>query len=175
MTLYPFFKKGTQFDFKLIEIKIITNQKIIAMLMRLSKTPVQSSLSRMMDEFFNGNLPTDWDNKLMATQPSVNVVEKDDSFLLEVAAPGLEKGDFNITIEDDMLTISGHRKEETEEKESNYTKREFNYSSFSRSFRLPETCNSEEIKANYDKGVLNLTIPKKEEAKKLAARTIEIS
>ena len=145
------------------------------MLMRLSKTPVQSSLSRMMDEFFNGNLPNDWNNNLMATQPSVNVVEKEDSFLLEVAAPGLEKGDFNITIEDDMLTISGHRKEEKEEKESNYTKREFNYSSFSRSFTLPEICNSAEIKASYDKGVLNLSIPKKEEEKKQAARTIEIS
>ncbi|TVQ50684.1 MAG: Hsp20/alpha crystallin family protein [Saprospirales bacterium] len=143
--------------------------------MRLSKTPVQSSLSRMMDEFFNGNFPTDLDNNLMATQPSVNVVEKEDSFLLEVAAPGLEKGDFDITIEEDMLTISGHRKEEKEEKESNYTKREFNYSSFSRSFRLPEACNSEEIKANYNNGLLNLTIPKKEEEKKQAARTIEIS
>jgi len=145
------------------------------MLMKLSKTPVQSSLSRMMDEFFNGGLPTDWNNSLMATQPSVNVVEKDDLFLVEVAAPGLEKGDFNITVEDDMLTISGQKKEEKKETEGNYTKREFNYSSFSRSFRLPEICNSSEISASYDKGVLNLSIPKKEEAKKQAPRTIEIA
>lgn len=145
------------------------------MLMRLSKTPLQSSLSRMMDEFINVGLSTDLNNNLMANQPSVNVVETEHSFRVEVAAPGLEKGDFNIKVEDDLLSISGQRKEEKEEKEGNYTKREFNYSSFSRSFRLPEICNSRDISANYDKGVLNLNIPKKEEAKKQSARTVEIS
>lgn len=145
------------------------------MLMRLSKTPVQSSLSRMMDDFFNGGFASEWNNNFMVTQPSVNVVERDDLFQVELAVPGLSKEDFNITVEDDMLTISAQKKEEKEAQEGNYTKREFNYSSFSRSFRLPDICNSSKIQAGYNNGVLNLTIPKKEEAKKQAARTIAIS
>lgn len=145
------------------------------MLMRFQKTPVQSSLSRMMDEFFNGGL-TDWDNQnLMATQPSVNVIENEDSFDVEVAAPGLKKEDFQLTVEEDMLTISGERKEESEKSEGTFTKREFNYSRFSRSFQLPESCDSEKISAAYKDGVLNLNIPKKEEAKKRPPKTIDIS
>jgi len=145
------------------------------MLMRFQKTPVQSSLSRMMDEFFNGGLP-DWDNQnLMATQPSVNVIENEDSFDVEVAAPGLKKEDFQLTVDDDMLTISGERKEESEKSEGTFTKREFNYSRFSRSFQLPESCDSERISAAYKDGVLNLNIPKKEEAKKRPPKTIDIS
>ena len=145
------------------------------MLMRFQKTPVQSSLSRMMDEFFNGGL-TDWDNQnLMATQPSVNVIENEDSFDVEVAAPGLKKEDFQLTVEEDMLTISGERKEESEKSEGTFTKREFNYSRFSRSFQLPESCDSERISAAYKDGVLNLNIPKKEEAKKRPPKTIDIS
>lgn len=145
------------------------------MLMRFQKTPVQSSISKMMDEFFNGSM-SDWnDQNLMATQPSVNVIENDDSFKVEVAAPGLKKEDFNLTVEDDMLTISGEKKQESEEKDGEFTRREFNYTTFSRSFHLPESCKSDDIQANYDNGVLKLNIPKKEEARKAAPKQIEIS
>lgn len=118
------------------------------------------------------------DRSLMATQPSVNIVENEDSFLVEVAAPGLEKDDFNVTVEDDVLTISGEKKQESEtrdEKNGTFTRREFNYSAFSRSFHLPETCQSEDIKGSYNNGVLRLSIPKREEAKKKPAKTIQIS
>lgn len=148
------------------------------MLMRFSKTPVQSSISRMMDEFFNGGLMDMNDRSLMATQPSVNIVENEDSFTVEVAAPGLDKDDFNVVVEDDVLTISGEKKHETEEKgEKNgtFTRREFNYTAFSRSFHLPDSCQSDDIMGSYNNGVLILSIPKREEAKKKPAKTIEIS
>ena len=143
--------------------------------MRFSKTPVQSSISRMMDEFFNGNMMDMNDRSLMATQPSVNIVENENDFVVEVAAPGLTKEDFNLTVEDEVLTISGEKKQEKEEKDGTFTRREFNYSSFSRSFHLPETCKSEEISASYNNGVLTLSIPKREEARKKPAKSIQIS
>lgn len=145
------------------------------MLMKFQKTPVQSSLSRMMDEFFNGGLSELENQKLMATQPSVNVIENEDSFIVEVAAPGLKKEDFNLTVEDEMLIISAEKKDESEKKEGSFTKREFNYSSFTRSFQLPEICKSEDIAASYTEGVLTLTIPKVEEAKKQPPKKISIS
>ncbi len=144
------------------------------MLMKINKTPVQSTLSRMMDDFFNG-FGDMHENSLMATKPSVNIVENEDNFMVEVAAPGLDKKDFNVTVEDDILTISAERKDESEDKSGTFTRREFNYTSFSRSFHLPETCNSEKINANYKDGMLMLEIPKREEAKKKPAKTIEIS
>ncbi|TVR86265.1 MAG: Hsp20/alpha crystallin family protein [Saprospirales bacterium] len=111
----------------------------------------------------------------MATKPSVNIVENEDNFMVEVAAPGLDKKDFNVTVDDDILTISAERKDESEDKSGTFTRREFNYTSFSRSFHLPETCNSEKINANYKDGMLILEIPKREEAKKKPAKTIKIS
>lgn len=144
------------------------------MLMKINKTPVQSTLSRMMDDFFNG-FGDMHESNLMATKPSVNIVENEDNFMVEVAAPGLDKKDFNVTVDDDILTISAERKDESEDKSGTFTRREFNYTSFSRSFHLPETCNSEKINANYKDGMLILEIPKREEAKKKPAKTIKIS
>ncbi len=145
------------------------------MLMKINKTPVQSTLSRMMDDFFNGSFGDMHESSLMATKPSVNIVENEDNFTVEVAAPGLDKKDFNVTVEDDILTISAERKDESEDKSGTFTRREFNYTSFSRSFHLPETCDSEKINAHYKDGMLMLEIPKREEAKKKPAKSIKIS
>lgn len=101
--------------------------------------------------------------------PAVNITENDNEYSVTVAAPGLKKKDFDIDIEGNMLTISCEKEENKEEKDARYTRKEYNYSSFSRSFTLPEEVNKEKIEAEYEDGVLKLALPKKEEAKKLPA------
>jgi HSP20 family protein len=101
--------------------------------------------------------------------PAVNITETDNEYSVTLAAPGLKKSDFNIDVEGNMLTISSEKEESKEEKDARYTRKEYNYSSFSRSFTLPEEVNKESIEAKYEEGVLKLSLPKKEEAKKMAA------
>lgn len=100
------------------------------------------------------------------TVPAVNVIENDQNYSVSVAAPGLKKEDFNIDLSGNMLTISAEKEEEKEEKEGKYNRKEYSYSSFSRSFTLPEEVNREQIDAKYEDGVLKLVLPKKEEVKK---------
>ena len=106
--------------------------------------------------------------------PAVNVKESDKGFEIEMAAPGLSKKDFNIKVEDRILTVSSEKKEEKEEKEKDYMRKEFSYSSFSRSFALPETVDSEEVKAQYTDGVLRLTLMKKALPKGKEFKAIEV-
>ena len=106
--------------------------------------------------------------------PAVNIKEENDKFILEMAAPGMSKDAFKINLDNYQLTISSEQKKEKKEKEDNYTRREFVYSSFSRSFTLPKTIDVEKIKADYKNGILLLTLPKKEEEAKLS-RQIKIS
>ena len=101
------------------------------------------------------------------TIPSVNISETKDFYLVSMAIPGMKKTDFKIGIEGNMLTISSEMEETKEEKEEEYTRKEYNYSTFSRSFNLPDEINKEKIEAIYSDGILKLTLPKKEEAKKL--------
>ena len=103
------------------------------------------------------------------TMPAVNIVENKDEYKVSLAVPGMKKEDFNIDVEGNMLTISCEKEATTEEKEQQYTRREYSYSSFSRSFTLPEEVNREKIEAKYEEGVLKLMLPKREETKKLAA------
>ena len=107
--------------------------------------------------------------------PAVNITENKDHFNVSLAVPGMKKDDFNIDIEGNMLTISCEKEEKKEEKDKKYTRKEFNYSSFSRSFTLPEDVNKEKIEAHYEDGVLKMNLPKKEEAKQKAPRLIQIS
>ena len=101
--------------------------------------------------------------------PAVNITENMDEFNVSLAVPGMKKEDFNIDANGNMLTISCEKEEKKEEKDARHTRKEFNYSSFSRSFTLPEGVNKEKIDAHYEDGVLKLSLPKKEEAKKLTA------
>jgi HSP20 family protein len=122
----------------------------------------------------------DWSNlnfsNTNTTLPAVNVIEKDDEFAIELAAPGMKKDDFKIHLEGNVLTISSERKDHKEEKTKNYSRREFSYQSFQRSFTLPEaTVESEKVTAEYSDGILNIHIPKREEAKPRPAREIQIS
>lgn len=100
------------------------------------------------------------------TVPAVNVSEKDGFYQVELAAPGLSKEDFDINVEGNMLNISSEKEETKEEKEDKYTRKEYNYSSFSRSFTMPEDVRQEAIEATYENGVLNIRLPKIETPKK---------
>ncbi len=106
--------------------------------------------------------------------PAVNIVEKEDSYRIEVAAPGLDKGDFEVKVDKDLLTISATKEMEGEDKGEKYTRREFSYFSFARNFHLPESVNANDIKAQYENGVLHVTLAKKEEAKPAPVKTIKI-
>lgn len=101
--------------------------------------------------------------------PAVNIVENKDDYSVTLAAPGMKKEDFKIEVDGNMLTISSEKEESSEEKETKYTRKEYSYSSFSRSFTLPNEVNKDQITAGYKDGVLTLSLPKKEEAKKASA------
>jgi HSP20 family protein len=120
------------------------------------------------DRFFD----SDWMKKMNV--PAVNVKETDKTFELEVAAPGLSKKDFKITAEDGILTVSSEKKEEKEQKEKDYTRKEFEYSSFSRSFSLPQNANEEDVKAAYEDGVLKLSIAKRIVSPSKLKKSIEV-
>lgn len=119
----------------------------------------------LLDELFNRNVSNFIGFDGVATQPAVNILENKDSFKVEVVAPGFEKGDFEVKVEKNVLTIVAKHEQKTEVTEAQYTRREFRYESFQRSFNLPDTIDQEAVAAVYDKGILNVTLPKKEEAK----------
>ena len=122
------------------------------------------------DDFFNDDFFVK-DNLM----PAMNLKEGDNNFEVEVAAPGFTKGDFNITIDNNGLHISAEKSVEKEEKEEEYLRKEFSYNSFKRSLRLPESVNTDkDVKATYKNGVLKLDIVKKEEAKVLPQKVIEV-
>jgi HSP20 family protein len=131
------------------------------------------------DDFFTRDL-FDWGTKnnslTNTTLPSVNIIENNDAFMVEMAAPGMEKKDFAIELENDMLTISSVKEMENELKEGDhYTRKEFSYQSFKRTFHLPKSVvEISKINAKYDNGILSVLIPKKEEAKALPPRKIKI-
>lgn len=137
--------------------------------------PNKNFLNDLADDFFNTNISNFIGSDIVSSNPSVNITEADDNFKIEVAAPGLEKKDFDLSIEKDHLIIESSKKIEEEVKGEKFTRREFNYTSFKRSFYLPENVNVEKIKANYKDGVLNIALPKVKEDKIETIRTIEIS
>jgi HSP20 family protein len=108
------------------------------------------------------------------SQPKVNIKEGDHLFMLEIAAPGLEKKDFKIQLDQDLLTVSCDKKEENLKEGERYSKREFSYQTFQRAFTLPENIDAEMITADYHNGLLLIQIPKKEEAKPQPRKSIEV-
>lgn len=128
--------------------------------------------------FFDDNIFRDFFNdtwKGGSMMPASNIKEDEKLFTIEMAAPGLEKSDFKINLDDDLLTISSERKEEKNEETEKYTRKEFQYSGFSRSWNLPETIDTEAISASYNNGILSVVLPKKQEAIKNFNKEIEIS
>lgn len=140
---------------------------------------VWNTLPRLFDDFFTRDL-MDWGFKNYSstgtTIPAVNIQETNDHFDVELAAPGMTKNDFKVELDNNVLTISSEKEDKHEEKDDKYTRREFSYQSFQRSFTLPEqVVDIEKINAKYENGVLHLTVPKKESAKPKPPKTIKIS
>ena len=137
------------------------------------------TFAKVVNDIFNDDFVKNLDESLSVwngSQPAVNVKEDTDGFSLALAAPGYGKEDIAIKIDDNVLTISSEKKEATTEKEGEkYTRKEFKYAAFKRTFTLPDTVDATKIAANYENGILNISIPKKEEAKPVPARTIEIA
>jgi HSP20 family protein len=137
------------------------------------------SLPSLLEDFFN----RDWADSTLAnrnysaTLPAVNVRETNEDYLIEVAAPGMRRDEFKVELDNNVLTISSQREEKQEEHDEsrNYTRREFNYQSFQRSFTLPENeVEGEKIAARYVDGILHITVPKKDDAKVKPIRQITI-
>ncbi|MTI38093.1 Hsp20/alpha crystallin family protein [Fulvivirga lutimaris] len=126
------------------------------------------------DDFFGRDL-FESNRTASQTMPAVNIRETEDDYVVEMVSPGLNKKDFKVELDNQTLTISYEKEVSKNDKEENYTKKEFSYSSFQRSFTIPKSVESNKIEANYKDGILNITIPKKEEAKKQASRLIAIS
>jgi HSP20 family protein len=141
---------------------------------RESLPSVFNDFWRPWGSFFEPNGGSLIDKLNTVSIPAVNISEHKDRYDVNLAAPGMKKDDFNIDIEGNTLTISAETREEKEEKEERYTRKEYSYSSFSRSFSLPEWVNKDKIDASYENGVLRLSIPKTEEAKKAASKHISV-
>ncbi len=109
------------------------------------------------------------------SMPAVNIKEDDKRFMLDLAVPGIDKKDLKIDINEDLLTISSETKNESEENKDGYKRKEFSYTSFCRSFQIPENVNREKIEANYKDGILSVSLPKFEEEKNKISRQVKIS
>jgi HSP20 family protein len=126
---------------------------------------IQREINRMFDNFFRDGMQDDGSFGLSYWTPAVDIAEHDNEFVVKVELPGVSKDDVKITLESNILTIRGEKKQEKETKEENYHRLERSYGSFQRSFTLPSTVRSEKIDAVYKDGVLTITLPKAEEAK----------
>lgn len=109
------------------------------------------------------------------SMPAVNIREDEKKFTLDLAVPGIDKKDLKIEINEDVITISSEHKEEKEETGDDFKRREFSYSSFCRSFYLPENVNKDKIEANYKYGILTVELPKETEEKAKLSRQVKIS
>ncbi len=132
-----------------------------------------SVFDNILNELMNTNFNESTSNTFVSSRPAVNVIESADNFRIELSAPGLSKKDFGISIDKDILTIESKKEKAVQENEK-MIKKEFDFSNFKRTFRLPDTIDTSNINANFKNGILSLTLAKKEEAKEQPPRSIEI-
>ena len=133
----------------------------------------KNQLTDFVSNFFDPEFNDFFDKR--ASDPSANIIEKPEGFELEIAAPGLKKDDFNINLENSILTVSSEVEDEKNEEGKNYTRKEFYYGSFSRSFTLPKSIDTDKIKADYFNGILKVDLPKRDEAQLETKKEIKIS
>lgn len=130
------------------------------------------TFENLFSNFFNNDLIS---KDYAGHMPSVNITENENSYLIEVAAPGFEKSDFNVVVENGLLKISGEHRSEAEHQEKTFVRKEFNYGSFTRQFNLKDTVDEEKIAGRYENGILRLELTKSEKVLAKNARQIEIS
>ncbi|MGM5471296.1 Hsp20/alpha crystallin family protein [Flavobacteriaceae bacterium LMO-SS05] len=145
--------------------------------LRVNKGTSLPSLPSWFDNFFENSLGTEFLSNFNTgiTLPAVNIKETNEEFVLELAIPGMKKSDFVIDVEHKILSVASEVKNEDEETKAHYTRREFGYASFKRTFTLPDSVESDKVKATYKDGILTVTLPKREEAKQKPPKRIEIS
>jgi HSP20 family protein len=143
------------------------------------KTMLPTIAKRNFRPFYMGSIFDDDFLPVMtnttSSMPAVNVKEDEKKFELDLAVPGIDKKELKIDINEDVLTISSETKNESEENKDGYKRKEFSYSSFCRSFQIPENVSKDKIEANYKDGVLSVTLPKNEEEKHKISRQVKIS
>ena len=140
-------------------------------------TKLSGNMPTFFDDFFKPwtDLFDNGDWKLRPLNlPAVNITEEPNSYQLSLAAPGMKKEDFKIDVDGKMLTISSEKEEKKEDKNKKFTRKEYSYCSFCRSFSLPEEIKQDKIEAKYEDGVLKISLPRKEEAKKAEAKKIAV-
>ena len=141
--------------------------------MTLIKWQHRNPLSDMVNNLFDNDLGDFFGKRF--SDPAANIIESNDAFMLDLAAPGMAKDDFKINLENNILNISAEFEDQKREEGKNYTRKEFYYGSFSRAFTLPKTIDLESIKADYAEGILKITLPKKQDAKVDIKKEIKIS
>jgi HSP20 family protein len=127
---------------------------------------MQREINHMFDRFFRGGVTDDAELSVNSWMPAVELVEKDEEFIAKVELPGVSKDDVKITLQDNVLTIRGEKKDEKETKNSNYHRIERSYGSFQRSFALPTSVRGDKVDAQYKDGILTIALPKADEAKR---------
>ena len=138
--------------------------------------PYNSLLPLEFNDLFDDRLTNGWlDREFRQSLPAVNIKENKKEFNIEFASPGYNKKDFKIDLDEDVLTISAEKQQEKEEEKDSFTRREFSYNSFSRSFTLPQTVMADKIDAKYNDGILKLSIPKKADAKMPPKKEIPVA
>ena len=135
---------------------------------------------KMVQDFFGAENPFDVDEKFWFPEksmdiPSANVIENDKEFKLELSAPGFDKKDFKVEVNDGVLNISAEKESKSEEEKENYRKKEFSYTSIRRSFRLPDTVMDDKIDAKYDNGILKVILPKNDKEGNKPKKTIAVN
>lgn len=140
-------------------------------------TLVRPNLNSWIDDWFGRDISSMFNTNFNSgiTLPAVNIRETGEAYFVEMAVPGLKKSDFDISIDNNVLSISTELQDKHEDQNETFTRREFGYSSFKRSFTLPETVEDHKIEGKYHEGILSIHLPKKDEAKQKPARTIKIS
>ncbi len=136
------------------------------------RLPYFPTIGELFNDFMNSDLVS---KDVFKSVPAVNISENPEGFILELAAPGMTKNDFKIEVEKGVLSISAEKKDEKIDENSKFTRKEFSYSTFKRTFTLPEQVNTESISAGYESGVLKIQLPKREEAKQKPVREITVS
>lgn len=143
--------------------------------MKLVKWNNEPVFPDLINRFFNDDFDNYFGKRNCGFIPAANVLEKDDAFEIEFAVPGMNKEDFKINVENNVLAVTSEKEITKEEKEMNFTRKEFSYGAFTRSFTLPKSIDIEKIDAAYENGILKVKLPKREETKTQATRVINIS
>jgi HSP20 family protein len=132
-----------------------------------------AGLADMFQNFFDSDFNDFFSRRF--SDPAANIIESPESFELDLAAPGMKKDDFRIHLENNILTVSSEVEDEKLDEGKNYSRKEFSYGSFTRSFTLPKIIDLDKIKADYENGILKVLLPKKEEARLEVKKEIKIA